>query len=148
MKLYIYQGLNGERLDLPRTSLIWSSMIVWQSSRRWLSNGWCLDLVSVCHHVDNVKRIKKEAFSHCTAVLRFIRPSKKLEFIADGALGDCDRFFGGLILFLPSASSQIDWRRAFWYCCLLRLLILPSQQYWPWNHWRYSYSASNCWKIR
>ena len=117
MKLYIYQGLDDEKVPKDTTRVIVdNSVTVIKRDTFYL----CRHLVSVIMG-DNVKRIEEWAFYKCHA-LRFIRLSNMLEFMGAGAFHSCHSLEA---LFLPSTVKSIEiW--AFGRCRLLRLLILPN----------------------
>ena len=117
MKLYIYRGLDGERVPKDVTHVI-----VDDSVRIIKKNAFynCAHLVSIIMG-DNVKRIEMFAFRCCYA-LRFVRLSKTLEYIGGWVFQYCESLEA---LFLPSTLKSIE-KYAFWWCASLRLLILPN----------------------
>jgi len=116
MKLYIYQGLENEKVPKDVTHVIVDSSVT-VIKKEAFSN--CEYLVSVIMG-DNVKRIEGWAFVRCRA-LRFIRLSKALEYIGDRAFWCCKSLEA---LFLPSTVTSIE-NLAFASCQSLRFLILP-----------------------
>ena len=116
MKLYIYRGLENEKVPKDVTHVIVASSVT-VIRKKAFDN--CELLVSFIMG-DNVKIIEEEAFSFCLA-LRFIRLSKTLGYIGQRAFEYCESLE---VVFLPSTVKSIRlW--AFIGCLSLRLLILP-----------------------
>jgi hypothetical protein len=116
MKLYIYRGLDKEKVPKDVTHVIVDSSV---TVIKFYAFHQCKYLVSVIMG-DNVKRIEQSAFWGCIA-LRFIRPSKKLEYIGYKAFEYCLSLEA---LFLPSTVNEIGYG-AFIGCRSLKLLVLP-----------------------
>ena len=117
MKLYIYQGLEHEKVPKDVTHVIVDSSVTVIKSHAF---SWCRHLVSVIMG-DNVKKIEDRAFWDCSA-LRFVRLSKTLEYIECRAFYECESLEA---LFLPSTVKSIKYQ-AFIFCPSLRILILPN----------------------
>ena len=117
MKLYIYQGLENEKVPKDVTHVIVASSVT--VIKEWAFSH-CELLVCVIMG-DNVKRIEARVFSGCRA-LQFVRLSKTLEYIGEGAFTGCESLE---VLFLPSTVTSIGYD-VFWKCVSLRLLILPN----------------------
>ena len=101
MKLYIYQGLDDEKVPKDTTRVIVdNSVTVIKRDTFYL----CRHLVSVIMG-DNVKRIEHYAFDYCIA-LRFIRFSRTLEYIGSGTFAECESLEA---LFLPSTVTTIEY---------------------------------------
>eukprot|EP00554_Chaetoceros_debilis_P008716 CAMPEP_0194100150 /NCGR_PEP_ID=MMETSP0150-20130528/1122_1 /TAXON_ID=122233 /ORGANISM="Chaetoceros debilis, Strain MM31A-1" /LENGTH=270 /DNA_ID=CAMNT_0038786479 /DNA_START=129 /DNA_END=938 /DNA_ORIENTATION=- len=117
MKLYIYRGLENEKVPKDVTHVIVDNSVTVIKKKAFEE---CKLLVCVIMG-DNVKRIEGHAFRECIA-LRFIRLSKTLEFIGYAAFYGCESLEA---LFLPSSVTSIV-RLAFDSCRSLRLMILPN----------------------
>ena len=119
MKLYIYRGLDNEKVpkDIDPHVIIENGVATIKKD----AFCRCKHLVSIIMD-DNVKTIEGYAF-YCCHALRIIRLSNKLEYIGDHAFGSCDSLE---VLFLPSTVKIIAcWDWTFVNCESLRLLILP-----------------------
>ena len=121
MKLYIYYGLENEKVPKDVTHVIVDSSV--KVIKKYAFKQ-CTHLVSLIMR-DSVKRIEEEAFSGCIA-LRFIRLSKILENIGQRAFEYCESLE---VVFLPSTPVRSIGLWAFRYCLSLRLLILPNRDY-------------------
>ena len=84
MKLYIYLGIENEKVPKDVTHVIVASSVTVIKGYAFID---CELLVSVIMG-DNVKRIEEGAFYYCRA-LRFVRLSKKLEYIGCFTFGYC-----------------------------------------------------------
>ena len=116
MKLYIYQGLDKERVPRDVTHAIVDDSVT--IIKEGAFQG-CTHLISIIMG-DNVKRIEMCAFFCCYA-LRYIRLSTTLEYIGSSAFSRCDCLQA---LSLPSTVNTIG-DGALTSCRELRLLILP-----------------------
>jgi len=117
MKLYIYQGLDNERVPKDVTHVIVDNSVAIIKAKAFMN---CTQLVSVIMG-DHVKIIEMFAFFGC-CVLRFIRFSKTLAYIGNLGFWGCESLE---VLFLPSTVRSIEYE-AFVHCQSLRLLILPN----------------------
>jgi len=117
MKLYIYRGLDGERVPKDATHVIVDNSVT--VIKRKAFRG-CRNIVSVIMD-DSVKRIEEYAFYNCFALL-YIQLSKILEYIGQYAFHGCRSLEA---LFLPSTVKSIG-QCAFESCRSMRLLILPN----------------------
>ena len=116
MKLYIYQGLDEEKVPKDVTHVIVDNSV---TVIKWEAFYLCKHLVCLIMG-DSVKRIEGKAFQYCCA-LRLIRLSKILEYIGWYAFDSCESLEA---LFLPSTVKEIEYG-AFYCCRSMRLLILP-----------------------
>ena len=117
MKLYIYRGLENEKVPKDVTHVIVASSVTVIRKEAFFE---CKLLVSVIMG-GNVQRIEAHAFYGCCA-LRFVRLSRTLEYIGRMAFHSC---YSLEALFLPSTLKSIGYQ-AFYVCRSLRLLILPN----------------------
>ena len=117
MRLYIYQGLDNDKIPLDATHVIVDDSITVIKGKTFSK---CKHLVTVIMG-DNIKIIEDYALCGCRA-LRFLRLSKTLELIGYQAFRDCESLEA---LFLSSTLKTIE-DREFSRCESLRLLILPN----------------------
>ena len=118
MKLYIYLGLENEKVPKDVTHVIVASGVTVIRQEAFYG---CEYLVSVIMG-DNVRRIEDEAFYGCIALL-YIRFSKILEYIGHNAFEFCESLEA---LFLPSTVKEIGYG-ACSSCRSMRFLILPPE---------------------
>ena len=93
MRLYIYRGLDAEKVSKDATHIIVDVDVTIIKERAFY---YCTHLLSVTMR-DNIKAIQHEAFYNCHA-LRFIRLSKTLEYVGTFVFYGCDSLKA---LFLP-----------------------------------------------
>eukprot|EP01083_Nonionella_stella_P237860 834053_1 len=116
MKLYIYRGLDKEKVPKDVTHVIVDNSVTIIKKEAFCQ---CKHLVSIIMG-DSVKRIEMAAFHGCDA-LRFVRLSRTLEYIGAMAFSYCESLEA---LFLPSTVTSIK-VGAFVVCRSLKLLVLP-----------------------